>query len=47
MPCVATERLLDDPMLADVWGGRLTLLALDVSQLGPAGTVRLTVEERR
>jgi hypothetical protein len=47
VPCVATERHLDDPMLADVWGDRLTLLALDVSQLGPAGTLRLTVEERR
>ena len=47
VPCVATERLLDDPMLADVWGGRLTLLALDVSGLGASGTLRLTVEERR
>ena len=46
VPCVVTERLLDDPMLADVWGDRLTLLALDVSQLGPAGSFRLTVEER-
>ncbi len=47
VPCVVTERHLDDPMLADVWGDRLTLLALDVSQLGPAGTLCLTVEERR
>lgn len=47
VPCVATRRALDDPMLADVWGDHLTLLALDVSGLGASGTLRLTVEERR
>jgi hypothetical protein len=46
VPCAAMVRPLDDPMLADVWGDRLTLLALDVTGLGPAGTLRLTVEER-
>ncbi len=45
--CAATARVLDDPMLADVWGDHLTLLALDVTALGPVATLRLTVEEQR
>ncbi len=47
VPCAATPRTLDDPMLADVWGDHLTLLALDVSGLGATGTLRLTVDELR
>ena len=44
-PCAATVRALDDPMLAGVWGERLTRLAFDVTAAGPAGTFTLTVEE--
>lgn len=47
VPCAVVPRKLDDPMLADVWGDHLTLLALDVTALGPVGTLHLTVEERR
>lgn len=47
VPCAVTTRTLDDPMLADVWGDHLTLLALDVTALGPVGSLRLTVEELR
>ena len=44
-PCAATVRVLDDPMLAGVWGERLTRLAFDVTAAGPTGTFTLTVEE--
>ncbi len=46
-PCTATVRELDDPMLREVWGNRLTRLEIDVTALGPAGTLELTVEELR
>jgi hypothetical protein len=45
VPGAIMVRELDDPMLGDVWGDRLTRLALDVTALGPAGTVELTIEE--
>jgi hypothetical protein len=44
-PCTATVRVLDDPMLAGVWGERLTRLEIDVTAAGPTGTFILTVEE--
>jgi hypothetical protein len=46
-PCTATVRDLDDPMLREVWGDRLTRLEIDVTALGPVGTLELTVEEPR
>jgi hypothetical protein len=45
--CDTTVRMLDDPMLSNVWGDRLTRLDLDVTPLGPAGTLMWTVEEAR
>jgi hypothetical protein len=45
VPGAIMVRELDDPMLSDVWGDRLTRLALDVTALGPAGTIELTIEE--
>jgi len=39
-------RELDDSMLSDVWGHRLTRLAIDVTAMGRVGTFTLTVEER-
>ena len=42
-PCTATVRDLDDPMLRDVWGDRLTRLEIDVTALGPVGALELTV----
>jgi hypothetical protein len=47
VPARLTERALDDPMLSGVWGERLTLLELDVTGVGPVGTLRVKVEERR
>ncbi len=32
-------------MLSDVWGDRLTRLEIDVTALGPVGTLDLTVKE--
>jgi hypothetical protein len=46
-PCTVTSRRLDDPMLTDVWGDRLTRLDIDVTTLGPVGNLELTVKERR
>ncbi|HTJ38782.1 MAG TPA: heparinase II/III family protein [Dactylosporangium sp.] len=46
-PCTATVRELDDPMLRDVWGDDLTRLDIDVTGLGPAGTLELSIEELR
>ena len=46
-PCTATVRELDDPMLREVWGQRLTRLELDVTALTPVGTLELIVEELR
>ena len=45
-PGAATVRELDDSMLSDVWGHRLTRLAIDVTAVGRVGTFTLTVEER-
>jgi len=42
-PCRITARRLDDPMLSDVWGDRLTRLDIDVTALGPSGTLVVTV----
>ncbi|MDG4797093.1 heparinase II/III family protein [Micromonospora sp. WMMD1082] len=44
-PGSSTARVLDDPMLAAVWGERLTRIAIDVTALGPTGALVLTVEE--
>ena len=44
--CAATVRELDDPMLSDVWGDRLTRLDIDVTALGPSGSLIVTVEGR-
>ncbi|GAA4471377.1 heparinase II/III family protein [Phytohabitans houttuyneae] len=44
-PCASTTRVLDDPMLAGVWGQRLTRLAIDVTAAGTTGTFALTVEQ--
>jgi Heparinase II/III-like protein len=44
-PCAATTRVLDDPMLAGVWGQRLTRLAIDVTAIGASGTFALAVEQ--
>lgn len=46
-PCTATVRDLDDPMLREVWGDRLTRLEIDVTALGLVGSLELTVEELR
>ncbi|MBR7836931.1 heparinase II/III family protein [Actinospica durhamensis] len=43
--CTATVRTLDDPWLRDVWGEQLTRLEVDVSSLGPIGTLVWTLEE--
>ncbi|GIF04251.1 heparinase II/III domain-containing protein [Actinoplanes siamensis] len=47
VPATVTVRELDDPMLRGVWGDRLTRLEIDVSGLGPIGTLDLTVKEQR
>jgi Heparinase II/III-like protein len=44
-PATTTVRALDDPMLSDVWGDRLTRLELDVTAQGPIGTIVWTLEE--
>ncbi|MEK2493177.1 hypothetical protein WN990_26850, partial [Kitasatospora purpeofusca] len=44
-PCTTTVRLLDDPWLGDVWGERLTRIGIDVTALGPRGTLTWVVEE--
>ncbi|MFC9325534.1 heparinase II/III family protein [Kitasatospora sp. NPDC057015] len=45
LPCSTTVRPLDDPLLRDVWGERLTRLEIDVSALGPVGALRWSLEE--
>ncbi|GAA0474912.1 heparinase [Actinoplanes capillaceus] len=47
LPCTIVVRELDDPVLSDVWGDRLTRLDIDVTALGPVGTLELTVKETR
>lgn len=44
---MVTVRDLDDPMLSEVWGERLTRLDIDVAARGPVATFMLTVEEAR
>ena len=39
IPVTATVRELDDPYLTDVWGDRLTRLEIDVTALGPSGSL--------
>jgi hypothetical protein len=46
-PGTTTVRELDDPMLRDVWGDRLTRLEIDVTASGPVGSLVLTIEELR
>ncbi|GIE82265.1 heparinase [Actinoplanes philippinensis] len=46
-PCEVTSRRLDDPQLTEVWGDRLTRLDIDVTTLGPVGSLELIVKERR
>jgi hypothetical protein len=45
LPATTTVRVLDDPMLSDVWGDHLTRLELDVTAQGPIGTIVWTLEE--
>jgi hypothetical protein len=40
-----TVRELDDPMLTDVWGKRLTRIEIDVTAMGPSGTLVLTIDD--
>lgn len=42
-PVTATIRELDDPYLTDVWGDRLTRLAIDVTALGRVGLLTWSV----
>jgi hypothetical protein len=44
-PASLTVVPLDDPMLSDVWGERLTRLDIDVTASGPSGTLVVTVHE--
>jgi hypothetical protein len=46
-PVTATVRELDDPLLREVWGDRLTRLDVDVCALGPIGSLELSVKEQR
>jgi hypothetical protein len=46
-PVTMTVVELDDPLLSGVWGERQTRIGIDVSALGPTGTLTVTVEERR
>jgi hypothetical protein len=46
-PVTVTVRELDDPLLRDVWGDRLTRLDIDVTALGPIGSLELSVKEQR
>jgi hypothetical protein len=45
-PVTTTIRELDDPLLRDVWGDRLTRLDIDLTAQGPTGTLQLTVKEQ-
>ncbi|GIH14966.1 heparinase II/III domain-containing protein [Rugosimonospora africana] len=47
VPATMTAIELDDPLLREVWGDRLTRIEFDVSALEPAGTLAVTVEEQR
>ncbi len=43
-PATTTVREMDDPMLTDVWGNRLTRIEIDVTAIGPTGMLILTVD---
>jgi hypothetical protein len=45
-PVTTTTRELDDPLLRDVWGARLTRLDIDLTSQGSTGTLQLTVKEQ-
>jgi hypothetical protein len=45
-PAAVTVRELDDPLLREVWGDRLTRLDVDVTALGPIGSLELSVKEQ-
>jgi len=47
VPCALIVRELDDPQLSDVWGARLLRMDLDVTALGPIGSLDLRVKEQR
>ncbi|GAA2674667.1 heparinase II/III domain-containing protein [Actinoplanes palleronii] len=47
VPSATTVREPDDPLLSSVWGDHVTRLEIDVSGLGPIGTLDLTVKEQR
>lgn len=44
-PATISIKELDDPMLSDVWGERLTRVEIDVTAIGAAGSLVLTVSE--
>jgi len=44
-PVTTTVRELDDPMLTDVWGWRLTRVEIDVTAIGAAGALELTITD--
>ncbi|MEU4422889.1 heparinase II/III family protein, partial [Actinoplanes sp. NPDC024001] len=46
-PARLRVRELDDPLLRAVWGDRLTRLDIDVTAIGPIGSLELTCEELR
>jgi hypothetical protein len=46
VPCTLIVRELDDPQLSDVWGARLVRIDLDVTALGPIGSLDLVVKEQ-
>jgi len=46
-PVAVTVRKLNDPLLRDVWGDRLTRLDIDVTALGPIGSLDLSVKEQQ
>jgi hypothetical protein len=46
-PAGVTVRGLTDPLMREVWGGRLTRLDIDVTALGPVASLTLNVKEQR
>jgi hypothetical protein len=44
-PATVSIKELDDPMLSDVWGERLTRVEIDVTGLGAAGSLVTTISE--
>jgi hypothetical protein len=46
-PAGTSVQPLDDPLLSDVWGDRLTRLEIDVTALGPVGRLDVEIEEQR